>query len=253
MTGWPVGTIVRGKMVMWQGELVTAPTGGRCSFGGVGGGVGVEERNFCDDVWSRDRRQCATSNDDEAARIVGGVPDRPQSSNVLRRMAKQCQCAITMLSTALYFRGKQRNHRTRQMSRIARSITLLMLILLFSTQAAVPQTESVAENVPISTCDWLTESADGANIRNLTFAPKFFLSNNTVADCESKIYATSVRLVESKKFTIKYIEVILESRFRMAVCLNFDWLDAFDEGWRASMNVYSHDNKLIWGHRNRFC
>ena len=27
VTGWPVGTIVRGKTVMWQGELVTASTG----------------------------------------------------------------------------------------------------------------------------------------------------------------------------------------------------------------------------------
>jgi dihydroorotase len=27
VTGWPVGTVVRGKTVMWQGELVTASTG----------------------------------------------------------------------------------------------------------------------------------------------------------------------------------------------------------------------------------
>jgi dihydroorotase len=27
VTGWPVGTVVRGKRVMWQGELVTASTG----------------------------------------------------------------------------------------------------------------------------------------------------------------------------------------------------------------------------------
>jgi dihydroorotase len=27
VTGWPVGTIVRGKRVMWQGELVTAAQG----------------------------------------------------------------------------------------------------------------------------------------------------------------------------------------------------------------------------------
>ena len=27
VTGWPVGTIVRGKRVMWQGELVTASLG----------------------------------------------------------------------------------------------------------------------------------------------------------------------------------------------------------------------------------
>ena len=27
VTGWPVGTIVRGKTVMWQGELVTPSTG----------------------------------------------------------------------------------------------------------------------------------------------------------------------------------------------------------------------------------
>ena len=27
VTGWPVGTIVRGKTVMWQGELVTPIVG----------------------------------------------------------------------------------------------------------------------------------------------------------------------------------------------------------------------------------
>ena len=27
VTGWPVGTIVRGRTVMWQGELVTAASG----------------------------------------------------------------------------------------------------------------------------------------------------------------------------------------------------------------------------------
>jgi dihydroorotase len=27
VTGWPVGTIVRGKRVMWQGELVTPAQG----------------------------------------------------------------------------------------------------------------------------------------------------------------------------------------------------------------------------------
>ena len=27
VTGWPVGTIVRGKAVMWQGELVTKAFG----------------------------------------------------------------------------------------------------------------------------------------------------------------------------------------------------------------------------------
>ncbi len=28
VTGWPVGTIVRGRRVMWEGEL-TGPSGGR--------------------------------------------------------------------------------------------------------------------------------------------------------------------------------------------------------------------------------
>ncbi|MBS3849301.1 dihydroorotase [Devosia sp. BSSL-BM10] len=32
VTGWPVGTIVRGKTVMWQGELVTPSTGQPISF-----------------------------------------------------------------------------------------------------------------------------------------------------------------------------------------------------------------------------
>ncbi|WDQ97644.1 dihydroorotase [Devosia sp. J2-20] len=32
VTGWPVGTIVRGKIVMWQGELVTPSTGQPISF-----------------------------------------------------------------------------------------------------------------------------------------------------------------------------------------------------------------------------
>ncbi len=27
VTGWPVGTFVRGKRVMWQGEVMTASTG----------------------------------------------------------------------------------------------------------------------------------------------------------------------------------------------------------------------------------
>ncbi len=33
VTGWPVGTIVRGKTVMWQGELVTpSVAASRCGF-----------------------------------------------------------------------------------------------------------------------------------------------------------------------------------------------------------------------------
>ena len=33
VTGWPVGTIVRGRRVMWEGELVTAATGRPVRFG----------------------------------------------------------------------------------------------------------------------------------------------------------------------------------------------------------------------------
>ena len=32
VTGWPVGTIVRGKTVMWQGELVTRAVGRQIRF-----------------------------------------------------------------------------------------------------------------------------------------------------------------------------------------------------------------------------
>ena len=32
VTGWPVGTIVNGKTVMWQGELVTPATGRAIEF-----------------------------------------------------------------------------------------------------------------------------------------------------------------------------------------------------------------------------
>ena len=33
VTGWPVGTFVRGQRVMWQGELVLAATGEAVRFG----------------------------------------------------------------------------------------------------------------------------------------------------------------------------------------------------------------------------
>ena len=33
VTGWPVGTIVRGRRVMWEGELATPSTGGAVRFG----------------------------------------------------------------------------------------------------------------------------------------------------------------------------------------------------------------------------
>jgi dihydroorotase len=33
--GWPVGTIVRGKTVRWQGELVTPSVGQPMRFGGA--------------------------------------------------------------------------------------------------------------------------------------------------------------------------------------------------------------------------
>jgi dihydroorotase len=32
VTGWPVGTFVRGRRVMWQGELVTPSTGETIRF-----------------------------------------------------------------------------------------------------------------------------------------------------------------------------------------------------------------------------
>ncbi|MEJ1157838.1 dihydroorotase [Prosthecomicrobium sp. N25] len=33
VTGWPVGTLVRGRRVMWEGEIVTPSTGESCRFG----------------------------------------------------------------------------------------------------------------------------------------------------------------------------------------------------------------------------
>jgi dihydroorotase len=38
VTGWPVGTVVRGSRVMWEGELVTAATGEAIRFGEALGG-----------------------------------------------------------------------------------------------------------------------------------------------------------------------------------------------------------------------
>jgi dihydroorotase len=32
VTGWPVGTVVRGRRVMWEGELVTPSTGAKVRF-----------------------------------------------------------------------------------------------------------------------------------------------------------------------------------------------------------------------------
>ncbi|MGY4330565.1 dihydroorotase-like cyclic amidohydrolase [Bradyrhizobium sp. LB7.2] len=32
VTGWPVGTFIRGRRVMWQGDLVTASQGGPVRF-----------------------------------------------------------------------------------------------------------------------------------------------------------------------------------------------------------------------------
>ncbi len=32
VTGWPVGTVLRGATVMWQGELVTAASGRPIEF-----------------------------------------------------------------------------------------------------------------------------------------------------------------------------------------------------------------------------
>ena len=40
VTGWPVGTIVRGRRVMWEGELTGA-------LGGRGGAVLVKVRAGC--------------------------------------------------------------------------------------------------------------------------------------------------------------------------------------------------------------
>jgi dihydroorotase len=33
VTGWPVGTVVRGRRVMWEGELVAAGKGEAVRFG----------------------------------------------------------------------------------------------------------------------------------------------------------------------------------------------------------------------------
>jgi dihydroorotase len=34
VTGWPVGTIVRGRRVMWEGELTAPPAGETVKFWG---------------------------------------------------------------------------------------------------------------------------------------------------------------------------------------------------------------------------
>lgn len=132
------------------------------------------------------------------------------------------------------------------MKRFASSIALLMLIQLISTQAAVPQTETVTEKASISTCDMFTESADDANSRNLSFGSKFFSSNNTYTDCKKKIYATKVWLVESLEFTSTNIDDEFRPGFKLAVCLNTIWPDAFDEGWKTRMSVYTYNNNLLW-------